>query len=203
VSDTAGAPDIPDIAALVEVFNRHQVSYVIIGGAAAQFYLAGVVTHDVDFTPATDADNLARLSAVLTELQARVRTHAVPEGLPFAHDAASLGRSKMWNLQCRYGAFDIAFEPAGGGYKHLSARARLVTVQGVDIPVADLADIVASKRLANRPKDQLVLPQLGSALAERDRAATSPTSSTPSGTTTPDVDPHRRSARRQKNDLGP
>lgn len=176
MSDT-GPPDVPDIAALVEVFNRHRVDYVIIGGAAAQFYVAGLVTHDVDFTPATDADNLARLSAALTELGARIRTDAVPEGLVFAHDAASLGRSKMWNLQCRLGAFDIAFEPAGGGYHHLAARARLVTVQGVEIAVADLADIVASKRLANRPKDQLVLPQLDHALAERDRAAT--TSETP------------------------
>jgi len=164
------------------VFNRRQVNYVIIGGAAAQLYLVGLVTHDVDFTPATDADNLARLSAVLTEFGARIRTDAVPEGLPFAHDAASLRRSKMWNLQCRHGAFDIAFEPAGGGYHHLAARARLVTVQGVDIPVADLADIVASKRLANRPKDQLVLPQLDHALAERDRAATPPTVPTPPST---------------------
>jgi hypothetical protein len=178
VSDT-GPPDVPDIAALVEVFNRHRVDYVIIGGAAAQFYLAGLVTYDVDFTPATDADNLARLSAALTELQARIRTDAVPEGLPFAHDAGSLGRSKMWNLQCRLGAFDIAFEPAGGGYHHLPARARLVTVQGVDIAVADLADIIVSKRLANRPKDQLVLPQLDDALAERDRAATHPETQRP------------------------
>jgi hypothetical protein len=137
---------------VVGVGVRHQVKYVIIGGAAARFYLAGLLTHDVDFTPAIDADNLARLSGALTELGALIRTDAVPEGLPFAHDAASLGRSKMWNLQCVLGAFDIAFEPAGGGYHHLAARARLVTVRGVDIPVGDLADIVASKRLANDPR---------------------------------------------------
>lgn len=37
--------------------------------------------------------------------------------------------------------------------------------------MADLADVVASKRLANGPKDQLVLPQLEAALAARDHAA--------------------------------
>jgi hypothetical protein len=36
--------------------------------------------------------------------------------------------------------------------------------------LADLADVVASKRLANRVKDQLVLPRLDQALAERDKA---------------------------------
>ncbi len=79
----------------------------------------------------------------------------------------------MWNLQCAYGAFDITFEPAAGGYNHLALRARVVTVRGVDIPVADLADVVASKRFANRPKDQLVLPELEQALAERNQARAS------------------------------
>jgi hypothetical protein len=74
----------------------------------------------------------------------------------------------MWNLQCVFGAFDIAFEPAGGGYEHLAPHARLVTIRGVDFPVADLADVVASKRLTNRPKDQLILPQLEQALTDRD-----------------------------------
>jgi hypothetical protein len=78
-------------------------------------------------------------------------------------------RTKMWNLQCPLGAFDIAFEPAGGSYDYLARNAHLVNVRGVEIPVADLADVVASKRLANRPKDQLVLPQLDQALIDRDK----------------------------------
>ena len=134
----------------------------------AQAYVESYVTEDVDFTPATDPDNLERLSAALTELGARIRTEAVPEGLPSAHDAVSLGRTKMWNLQCRHGAFDIAFEPAGGGYDYLAGHAHLVNVRGIEIPVADLADVIASKRLANRLKDQLVLPQLDQALTDRD-----------------------------------
>jgi hypothetical protein len=36
--------------------------------------------------------------------------------------------------------------------------------------LADLADVVASKRLANRVKDQLVLPRLDQALVEREKA---------------------------------
>ena len=170
---TAGppVPSLPDLAAVVQVLNRHGVAYVLIGGSAAQFSVPGLVTYDIDVSPAADRDNLQRLSAALVALGARIRTEAVPDGLPFQHDGASLRRSKMWNLQCAHGFLDIAFEPAGGGYDRLAARARIVTVRGIDIPVADLADIVASKRLANRPKDQLVLPQLEDALAERDRAS--------------------------------
>ncbi len=172
-SDRESVPEFPDVLALVEVLNRHGVRYVVIASSAAQFSVPRLITRDVDFTPATDRDNLARLSAALTELGARIRSHAEEQGFAFAHDGASLGRAKMWNLQCAYGTFDITFEPAAGGYNHLALRARAVTVRGVDIPVADLADVVASKRLANRPKDQLVLPELEQALAERNQARAS------------------------------
>lgn len=105
----------------------------------------GSSPYDVDFAPAVDADNLDRLSAALDDLDARIRTAGVPEGLAFAHDGTSLGRSTMWNLQCRFGAFDITFEPSGGGYDHLARRAHVVAVRGVAFTVADLADVVASK----------------------------------------------------------
>jgi hypothetical protein len=167
----ADVPGLPDVPAFVEILNRHGVRYVIIGGSAAQFSVPGLVTYDVDFSPATDPDNLRRLSAALQELGARIRTVGVPEGLMFSHDGESLGRVNIWNLQCSYGAFDITFEPSGGGYEHLAERAHVDTVRGVDFPVADLADVVASKSLANRPKDQLVLPALRQALKERDAEA--------------------------------
>ena len=50
----------------------------------------------------------------------------------------------------------------------LADRARVVTVQGIDTPLADLADIIRSKRAAGRPKDRLTLPQLEEALRRRD-----------------------------------
>lgn len=113
-SEPSHTPEFPDVPAFVSVLNRHAVRYVVIGGYVAQGFVSDYVTHDVDFTPATDRENLDRLSAALRELGARIRTDAVTEGLPFAHDGGSLMRAKMWNLQCTFGAFDITFEPAGG-----------------------------------------------------------------------------------------
>lgn len=174
-TDPADAvPEIPDVPALAEVLNRHRVRYVVIGGFAAQRVVAEYVTYDVDFSPATDRQNLERLSRALDELHARIRSDAVPEGLPFSHSGESLARAKMWNLQCGLGAFDITFEPAGGGYEHLVPRARAVELRGVQIPMADLADVVISKRLADRAKDREVLPRLEQALAERREAPLPP-----------------------------
>jgi hypothetical protein len=126
--DPPDTPEFPDVPAFASVLNRYGVRYVVIGGYVAQGFVSYYVTRDVDFTPATDRENLDHLSAALTELGARIRTDAVTEGLPFAHDGGSLMRAKMWNLQCAYGAFDITFEPAGGGYDHLAPRAHVITV---------------------------------------------------------------------------
>ncbi|MHB1486648.1 MAG: hypothetical protein ACYCS7_07815 [Acidimicrobiales bacterium] len=71
MSDSPDHPTVrefPDVLAFVEVLSRHAVRYVIIGGAAAQFTVPGLVTYDVHFTPSTDSGNLNRLSAALTEL---------------------------------------------------------------------------------------------------------------------------------------
>jgi hypothetical protein len=174
MSRSSAPPPELDLRAILEVLNRHQVAYVIVGGVAAGAWarLANVAvpaTYDVDVTPETDAPNLDRLSRALDELDARIRTDAVPGGLAFDHDGTSLGRSGMWNLTSPHGDFDLTFVPAGTeGYTDLARRARVVSLGGVDAPLADLADVVRSKETAGREKDLRVLPLLREALRRRD-----------------------------------
>ena len=152
-----------DAVAIVSALNRHEVEYVVIGAFAAIAQKAPIApTRDIDLTPEDSIQNLARLSDALHELRARIRTGADPGGLPFNHDARSLRRADIWNLICRYGEFDLAFRPAGfdAGYAELVGRARRVSVDGVEILVADLDDVIRSKELAGRPKDLRVLPAL-------------------------------------------
>jgi hypothetical protein len=101
--DGAGEPSL-NPAAIVAALNRHQVRYVIIGAFAAIAQQAPIpATRDIDFTPEASQENLARLSRALTDLGARLRTEAVPEGLPFSHDATSLAAAEVWNLVCADG----------------------------------------------------------------------------------------------------
>jgi hypothetical protein len=157
------APIELDAAAIVSVMNRHGVRYVVIGAFAAIAQQAPIApTRDIDFTPDDSLDNLGRLSAALKELDARIRTGPDDGGLPFDHDAKSLRRADMWNLICAQGEFDISFRPAGfdRGYGQLVDRAHRVAVDGVEVLVADLDDVIRSKELAGRPKDIRVLPAL-------------------------------------------
>ena len=150
-------------AGIVDVLNRHHVKFVVIGAFAAIAQHAPIpATRDIDLTPDSSRENLTRLSAALKELGARVRTGAVDEGLPFAHDARSLAMSPVWNLICPFGEFDISFRPSGiaGGYDELAAKAHRMRVDAVNVMVADLSDVIRSKEAAGRPKDLQVLPIL-------------------------------------------
>ena len=150
-------------ARIVSVLNKHGVQYVVIGAFAAISQRAPIpTTRDIDFTPDASRDNLNRLSSALKELKARIRTDAVPGGLAFDHDGASLANAIVWNLICPDGEFDLSFQPAAfaGGYAELEPHAHRMSVDGVEVLVADLADIIRSKEAAGRPKDLRVLPSL-------------------------------------------
>jgi hypothetical protein len=147
---------------MVQAFNHGGVEYVVLGGYAGELHAAAVPpTRVIDFTPRATQENLTRLSQVLTDLDARIRTAGIPKGLPFFYDAESLANVGMWSLTCRFGEFDISFKPSGtDGYEDLVRTALRVDVRGEQISVASLADIIRSKEAAARPKDFAALPAL-------------------------------------------
>jgi hypothetical protein len=146
---------------ILGVLEKHGVRSVLIGGFAAVIHGSPYVTTDVDVVPSPDEENLRRLSDALKELDARVWTSAEPEGVPFDHSASSLAGVRVWNLITDHGRLDITFEPSGtAGFDDLARDAVRLTILGVDVDVASLADIIRSKEAAGREKDRLVLPVL-------------------------------------------
>jgi predicted nucleotidyltransferase len=152
---------------ILRILNKHKVRYVVIGGLAAIIHGSDIPTTDVDITPEDTMDNLERLSRALREMNARVWTQPVPEGLPFDHDAASLADVQILNLVTDFGRFDVTRTPAGTrGYDDLHRDAVTVHIYNLDVPVASLADVVRSKEAAGREKDLRFLPQLRRLLEE-------------------------------------
>ncbi|MGH8934455.1 MAG: hypothetical protein ACRDZO_28445 [Egibacteraceae bacterium] len=133
---------------------------MLIDAFAATLHGSAIRTGDADITPASDRDN-HRLAAALRDLDARIRTDAVPEGLPFNPGGEGLARGQIWNLQTQYGDLDRAFQPSGTeGYDDLAANAVTYEVGGVQAQVASLLDVIRSKEAAGRPKDHAMLPTL-------------------------------------------
>lgn len=155
---------------LLRILNHHDVKYVVIGGVAATLHGSNLRTGDTDICPARDTENLSRLAVALRDLEAKIRTPGVPEGLPFACDAGFLTRVDLLNLVTRYGDFDIAFKPAGTeGYEDLARQAVRIHLEPVIVPVASLEDVIRSKKAAGREKDLQQLPTLEILLKETRR----------------------------------
>lgn len=166
------SPARPPLSAqdILAALNRRGVRYVVIGAFAAIAQGAPIdATFDIDVTPQRDPQNLERLSLALSDLDAAIRVDDLEEGLPFAHDAASLARMDMLNLTCAAGDFDIVFQPAGApaGYEDLAPRSVLITVGDQNVQVASLADVIHSKEEAGRAKDIRVLPALRRFIRDR------------------------------------
>jgi hypothetical protein len=146
---------------ILKVLEHHRVRYVVIGGLAAALYGSGTVTFDVDIVPDSTPANLTRLSSALDELDARIRVDGIEGGLPFDHDALSLGSMAIINLVSNHGDFDVTFHPSGiSSFSEWDEHARDTEALGVHFRLASLADVIRSKEAAGRPKDQIAVPVL-------------------------------------------
>jgi hypothetical protein len=117
------------------------------------------LTQDLDIAYSADPTNLDVLGAALQEVHARLR--GVPEEVPFVPDGRTLQRTMILTLETDDGPIDLVAQPPGAPpYQELRARATLVEIDGIAVPVASLQDLERMKKAAGRPKDQLDLQEL-------------------------------------------
>ena len=151
----ASRPAPLDPERIITILAKHGVRFVLIGALAARLHGFPRVSADANITPARDPDNVTRLAAALRELDARIFTEGVPEGLAFECSPQMLARADLWNLITSAGRLDIAFTPSGTtGYYDLARGAVRFAVYGGELLAARLEDIIRSKEAAARPQDR-------------------------------------------------
>ena len=150
-----------DPSCIFAVLADHQVEYVLIGGLAAVIHGSTAMTNDADIVPSPEPENLARLSAALVDLDARLRVDSTPEGIPFDPHPELIRSMAMLNMTTRCGDVDLTFTPpALDDYPTLLANSARFEIGGRPVRVAALADIIRSKEAAGRAKDHATLPIL-------------------------------------------
>ncbi len=138
---------------------RAEVDFVIIGGVAVVVQASPRFTRDLDISYSTDTANLQRLGALLLALDARLR--GVENDLPFTPDARALRHARMLTLTTREGDLDLLTDPPGSpGYPALRRHADIVDLDGDAVRIASLEDLIAMKRAAGRPQDEIDLESL-------------------------------------------
>ena len=143
----------------VELFDRHGVEYVVIGGQAEGLMGGGRPTLDTDFCYRRSTDNLERLAAALKELKPTLR--GAPADLPVQLNAPALALGNSYTFDTAYGAFDLLgwVEPVGD-YDALVSASEQFPVAGLDVRTIGLSDLIRVKEHIRRPKDQRSLEQL-------------------------------------------
>ena len=149
------------------------VEFLVVGGIAAVIHGSSQLTFDLDICYGRSPDNLDRLARALREMHATLR--GAPPDLPFRLDARALRNGDSFTFSTDFGPIDCLATPAGTqGYSDLLQNALEVEVEGVQVKIAGLDDLIRMKRAAGRPKDLYALEILGALRDELDGDAPPP-----------------------------
>ena len=130
---------------------------ILIGNAAAAIQGAPVTTVDFDFMFRATPVNLAKLKRFATRMDAVILRPYHPV-------------SALYRVMNDDRGLQADFMPVIHGVKSfnsLRSRAEKIRLGGNELWVANLSDIVASKRAAGRPRDKAVLEILEKTLREK------------------------------------
>src|SRR5215207_911975 len=157
-------PDLFHPDEMMQALVAGQVRFILIGGLAVGVHGVVRATRDMDIVPDPDPTNLARLAAVLGELNAQ-QIGVDTELLPYrATDPERLAAGGSFQLATVHGQLDVLQEseviPA---YEALAEDAIEIDWRAHRIRVCSLARLREMKRAGNRPLDQLDLDALADA----------------------------------------
>lgn len=154
----------PSLLDILRTLRAHDVELVVVGGMAAVIGGAPVVTRDVDVLRGRSPENVQRLLAALTELDAIFRG----DSRRLRPNASHLVGPGHLLLETRYGVLDVlgTIEDSTG-YEDVLADTDLIDLGGFEVRVLTLERLLEVKRKLGRPKDKLMAIQIEATLDER------------------------------------
>ena len=148
------------IAELLQSLSDEQVQYVLVGGLAVQLHGYLRSTFDIDLVVAMNDANLVRFIAV-------AKRYGLVPVIPVPIDSLrNAGQIEQWHREKGMLAFALREPHIGGNavdvlvrpevpFDRLMANAVTGELFARKVPIASIDDLLAMKRIANRPKDQL------------------------------------------------
>jgi predicted nucleotidyltransferase len=147
----------PQLVAVAAALSKARLEAVLIGNAAAALHGAPVTTIDFDFMFRATPANLAKLKRFADGMHAVILRPYYPA-------------SALFRVVNDDRGLQVDFMPAIHGirsFNGLRSRAEQIKIGKHRLWVADLADIIASKRAAGRARDKAVLRTLETTLREK------------------------------------
>jgi hypothetical protein len=147
---------------IARAFHEERVDYLFIGKSGAILLGYPGSTQDVDIFPARSPQNGRRIITALRRIGFDISS-ALEREIVAGKDF----------VQIKTGPFDVDLVFAPDGIDSFSAAKARRQTEGI-FPVANLRDIIASKRASGRQRDLIELPLLESFRAEFERCRAAP-----------------------------
>ncbi len=154
----------PSFREILELLNKFDVEYIVVGGVAAVIQGAPVTTFDIDTLVRVSEVNAARLERALNVLDARFREHQA-DLRPTKEDILAGGHLL---LMTRAGPLDVlGFIGDKDRYEDLITESTPVSMAGGTINILNLEELIRQKKATNRPKDRAIIELLEAVLQNR------------------------------------
>lgn len=142
---------LSDFKELLEVFNANNVKYLLVGAHAVMYYTEPRYTKDLDLWVEASADNsgkvyraLAKFGAPISELQPA--------------DFAAEGH--FYQMGVEPARVDILMSISGVAFSAAWKNKVSTKIEGVDVHIIAISDLLAAKKAAGRPEDLLDVERL-------------------------------------------
>jgi hypothetical protein len=131
-----------DFREFIQCLNKHDVSYLLVGGWAVGIYGNPRATKDIDFLIAIDDANIERLQAALREFRA-----------PTVADDVFREPGNVYRIGVSPIQIDIINQATGIDFDDCYRRRELVTSEELQISTISRADLIRNKRASGRLRD--------------------------------------------------
>lgn len=149
-----------DYKEMLECLSEEKVSFLLVGAYAVAVYGYPRATKDIDLLVRAAPDNASRL------VKALARFGASLEGITEADFATEGIVFQIGNSPRR---IDILTRITGVEFESAYANHKVVTVEGMQVPVISLEDLIANKRATGRTQDLADVERLQVLLPSKDR----------------------------------
>lgn len=153
---------------LIRRLHDEEVDFVIVGGVAATLYGAMEPTRDLDVCIRPSEDTWTRVARVLEGINPRFAL--TPDKRPFVPRLEELRTFKNLYALTDLGRIDFVGEvPPLGDLARIASTAQRFEIDGREVRVIDIHDLLVVKDHIRRPKDLEVAAELRALLDARSR----------------------------------
>ncbi len=141
----------PDFKELLNLFKKHNVKYLVVGGYAVMLYTEPRFTKDLDLLISIEIKNATAVYNALKEFGAPLADLSVKD---FSQEGYfyQMGRPPM--------RVDILMSIPGVKFSSAWSRRKRLTIDGIEMNFISKEDLIASKKASGRSQDLIDVKNL-------------------------------------------